>query len=437
MKENRLRGSVSGLILLAALAASACAEFWPCWRGPFFNGSTEAEGLPATWSKTENVAWVTPLPGRSAATPAVWGDRVFVSAVKDQTRDLLAICIDRKNGRVLWRRKLGVGEKIDARNTSASPSPVTDGRRVYFMYGTGELVALDFEGEVVWGRNLAKEYGKFYNWYHYAASPLLHKGRLYVSVLQRDVPLKGPAPKGVPPRDSFLLAVDPETGENLWRHVRPTDAVKESHEAYTTPIPYETEEGPQIIVVGGDYMTAHDPETGGEIWRWGGYNPEKDVYQRIIPSAVAGPGLIYFCAPRGKPLFAVRAGGTGRLGLERVAWKLTRCPPDVCTPCLYDGRLYVLDGDRKVMICLDPKSGRERWREKLGGRKVIRASPTAGDGKIYCLNENGDVWVLAAGDEFDILSRIQMGEGPCQSSIAIAGGQLFIRTARNLYCIGK
>ncbi|MHC4200236.1 MAG: outer membrane protein assembly factor BamB family protein, partial [Planctomycetota bacterium] len=120
-----------------------------------------------------------------------------------------------------------------------------------------------------------------------------------------------------------------------------------------------------------------------------------------------------------------------------TAWKSTPFPPDVCTPVLYKGSLYVLDGDKDTMTCFEPETGRERWRGKLGGRKVLRASPMAADGKIYCIDENGEVFVLAAGDEFRIIARVSMGEGPCRSSIAIAYGKLFIRTARSLYCIGK
>ncbi len=191
--------------------------------------------------------------------------------------------------------------------------------------------------------------------------------------------------------------------------------------------------------MGGDCLTGHDAATGRELWRWSGYNPQRKDWNRIVPSPVVGPGgLVYAAAPRGSPLYAVRITRTGAGAPQaRTAWKFTSFPPDVCTPVLYKGALYVLDGDKKTMICLDPETGRERWSGKLGGGKVLRASPMAADGKIYCIDEDGDVFVLAAGDEFRIVSRIPMGEGPCRSSIAIAHGKLFIRTARSLYCVGK
>ena len=147
--------------VLASLAMTARAEDWPQWRGPSMNGSSPDTGLPENWSRTENVVWVTPLPGPSAATPAVWGDRVFVSSMDALTGWTLAVCIDRKDGRVIKRCGIAAGgRKLDYGNTNSSPSPVTDGRRAYFLYGTGDLVAVDFDGNVVWRRNLQTEYGE-------------------------------------------------------------------------------------------------------------------------------------------------------------------------------------------------------------------------------------------------------------------------------------
>src|ERR1700722_17723074 len=148
------------LIFLLALPLCATAENWGQWRGPFFNGSTTKTNLPSTWSKTENVLWKTPLPGLSHATPIIWDDSIFVNS-PDDDKNLLLLCLDRKIGKIRWQKQLGVGDRTQGRNNMASPSPVTDGKMVWVMFGTGPVVAFDFSGKQLWARDLAKEYGKF------------------------------------------------------------------------------------------------------------------------------------------------------------------------------------------------------------------------------------------------------------------------------------
>lgn len=428
--------TISALALAAALlaAGAAGAENWPNWRGPHYNGSAEADNLPAQWSKTENVVWKTAMPGESAATPAVWNEWVFVSSLDERTGELLAMGLDRKTGEIKWTNKVGIDFGNWRRQNKASPSPVTDGERVIFLYGTGDLCSFTLAGEEQWKRNLQEEMGEFNVQFGYAASPLLHDGKLYVVVMQRDVP---PGEDGKP-KDSFLLAIDPATGKDLWKRVRPSDARRESLEAYTTPIPATLDGKEQIVLFGADYATGHDPDSGEELWRWGGYNPRKITHYRIVPSAVAGGGHVYVAGPKREPLFALKTGLKGTVGDEAVAWKFTGFPPDVCVPLFMDGRLFVFDGDRYVMTCLNPETGETVWQGSTGGDTVYRASPTGGDGKIYVMNEAGLVVVLdAAGDEYKELFRIEMGESPSRASIAISDNQLFIRTAENLYCIAN
>ena len=272
----------------------------------------------------------------------------------------------------------------------------------------------------------------------YGSSPLLYKGKLYVQVLQRDQPSYSHAADGKPTRESYLLCIDPKTGKDLWRHIRPApDLFDESQESNATPTPYHGKNGDELILVGGDCVTGHDPETGKELWRCYGLNPGKDHWRRVVPSAVTSEGFIYACGPKREPVLAIRDGGKGLITETHVAWKFTEHSPDVCTPLVYQGKLFLLDGDSKVVTCLDPKTGTKRWEGKLDAKDVMRASATGADGKIYCLDEAGNVFVLDAGSEFKLLSTVAMGEGPCRSSIAISNGQLFIRTAENLYCIGK
>ena len=412
------------------------AENWPQWRGPFFNGSTSETNLPVEWSKTENLAWVAPMPGYSGATPVIWDNAVFVSS-PDEQKNLLLLCLDRNMGKVTWQKKVSSGDFDKGRNNTASPSPVTDGQRVFIMFATGDLTAFDFAGKEIWHRNLAADYGKFaINWI-YGSSPMLYRDKLYVQVLQHAKVEYSHAQDGNPARESYLLCLDPATGTNLWRHVRRTDAFSEAQEAYTTPIPVENGNTTEIVVVGGNYVTAHDARDGTELWRCAGLNDKGEPFWRIVPSPVAAEGLVFACGPKRDPVLAIKDGGHGLVTKTHLAWKFTEYPSDCVTPLFYRGHLFVLDGDRQVITCLDPQTGQKRWQGNLGVKEIFRASPAGADGKIYCLSENGTAVVLSAGDEFKVLATVRMGEGPVRSSIAIAQGELFVRTAKNLYCVRR
>lgn len=425
-------------VLCLLLAGPVRAGDWPQWRGPAFDGSSDETGLPATFTPEDGIAWRVPMPGVSAATPIVWGDRVFTTAAESATDALLGICVDRRTGAVLWQRRLGTNREMPRNNQLASPSPVTDGRTVWFLFGSGELVAVDFDGNERWRRHLQEEHGA--DWaiqFGYAASPLLLEGRLFIPVLQnaRQV-YAGRNNRGAECRP-YVLAIDAATGETLWNRPRETDALNESGEAYATPLPLVRDGRAEVVVAGGDYVTAHDPATGEELWRYGSYNTRKDQYWRLVASPVAAGGLLVSSMPRGGSLFAIRAGQTGTVEQSPPAWQLRENGPDVCTPLLYRGRLYVLDGDGRVMTCLDPADGTVRWRGRLEGADVLRASPVGADGRIYCVDMAGTVYVLATGDAFEVLARVPLGERLTQGSIAPAHGQLFLRTGRSLICIGR
>jgi outer membrane protein assembly factor BamB len=427
---------VSVLLFLKVITAQS--ENWPQWRGPNFNGSTTEKNLATNWSNTENVLWKTPLPGMSGATPAIWNDDLFVTS-PDAQKNLNLICLNRIDGKVRWQKQVAVGDKVIGRNNMASPSPVTDGKTVFVLFGTGDLAAYDFSGKELWTRNIGKDFGKFSIMWLYGSSPLLYKDKLYVQVLQRS-PLPADYAHAVddkPDRESYLLCIDPKTGKDLWRHIRKTDAKMESNEAYSTPIPFEGKNGTEIIIVGGNCTTGHNAETGEEIWRCDGLNAKDGPWMRIVPSSVTGAGMIFACAPKREPVFAIKSGGKGNITATHIAWKFDEFPTDCVTPLFYQDKLFVLDGDKQMMTCLEPKTGKKLWQGNLGVREIFRGSPTGADGKIYCYSERGTVVVLDAGNEFKILSTIPMGEEPTRSSIAIAHGQLFIRTAQNLYCIGK
>ena len=413
------------------------AANWPQWRGPDFNGSSPEKHLPSSWSTTEGVLWKAALPGPAGSTPIVWKNHVFVTS-PDTEKNLALIALDRKTGKVLWQKTVAEGDRTVGRNNMASPSPVTDGKLVITMFGTSDIAAFDFSGKEIWKRNLGRDFGKLAVMWIYGSSPMLHDGKLYVQVLQRDNPADyAHAVDGNPKRESYLLCMDPKTGKDIWRHVRPTDAIKESNEAYSTPIPVKTAKGTEIVVLGGDYMTGHSPKDGAELWRAGGLNPKHDPWWRIVPSPVSADGVILASAPKRDPVFAFKTGGKGDITTSELAWAFKENPTDWSTPLYYQGKIFVLDGDKKVMTCLDPKTGEKKWQGPLGVRETFWSSPTAADGKIYCIGEGGTVVVLSAGDEFKILDTIKMGEAPVKSTIAVAEGQIFIRTSQNLYCIGK
>jgi outer membrane protein assembly factor BamB len=416
--------------LFGLAAVSSLAENWPQWRGPFLNGSTTETNLPDAFSKTENVLWSAPLPGPASATPIIWGQAVFINS-PDADGNLLLLCLDRQTGKVRWQKQVSQGNKTVGRNNLSSPSPVTDGTTVWTLFGTGDLAAFDFSGKELWARHLTKEFGPFVlNWL-YGSSALLYKGRLYVEVLRR-----GPA-------DSFLLCLDPATGATIWRHVRPTDAIEESQEAYSTPMPCECAGRTQIVVVGGDYVTGEDAQTGEELWRGGGLRNFRDLStSRLVPSPLVADGLIFVCGAKRNPFLAFRQCGSGDITSSGLAWSSQKDSTDCVTPLFYQDKLFMLNGDRQMMVCFEPASGEVKWRQSLGVPEIFRASPTGADGKLYCLSERATAVVLSAADG-KVISTIDMGEadpggeGLSHATVAAAGGCLFVRAPGHLYCIGK
>ncbi len=423
------------IALLLAGLPSALGGNWPQWRGPHFNGFTEAQHLPSALSR-DDIVWSTPLPARAGATPVVWDDHVFLNS-PDGAGNLVLIALDRRTGQERWRRTVGVGDKESGRNNLSAPSPVTDGKSVITLFGSGDLMAFDFEGRELWKRNLGKDFGRFAVMWIYGSSPVLYEGRLYVQVLQRNpMPSDYPLYDGKPERESYLLCVDPANGHDLWRQVRATDSTKESQEAYSTPVPYRGANGDELIVVGGDHASGHRLSDGVELWRARLYEKRDDWY-RIVASPVTAPGFIFAGGPKGQPVVALKDGGKGDVTATHVAWRFTESPTDWSTPLVMNDRLYVLDGGKKVLSKLNPKTGEKEWSGKLPVGEVIWGSPTGADGKIYVHSEEGTIVVCDAGSEFKVLGTMTLeGEGPCRGSIAVAHDQLFVRTAKKLYCLG-
>jgi outer membrane protein assembly factor BamB len=430
------------IVMMSLFGVEVWAGDWPHWRGPFLNGSADEKSLPDKLSLAENVKWASALPGHSSATPIICKDRVFVSSTDKESNDLLGLCFDAKTGKELWRKKLGAATRTLPRNNMATPSPVTDGDSVYFMYGTGELSCLNYNGDIIWTRNIEADYGSISTNWGYSSSPLICGGKLYVLVQRGASMFRGgdQNSKSSATAEPFLLVIDPKTGKDIWKQPRKTDAIAEALDAYSSPISFQNNARTEIIVIGADYVTSNDPNTGKELWRYQ-YTEQKIRNWRVVPSPVTAEGLVYGVQPRGgNDLFTLKVDDVnGTLSKDHVAWTFRGPTPDVSTPLYYKGNLYVLDGQRSKMVtCLDAKTGQQKWQGNIGGSGPWRASLTAADDKIYCINESSEIIILAADSEkFEILSRIDLEDSPVQASIAIADGHLFIRTAGKLFCIGR
>ena len=427
------------------------AQEWPNWRGPNYNGSSDSTGrLPVHFDAEKNVKWKFDLPGPSAATPIIYGNNVFISSIQITDNSsgkgkLLALCFNRQTGKLLWSKDAGSGYRpgnrdgfdfqLDSRSNYASPSPVTDGKRVIFFYGNGDLVCFSVDGKEKWRRNIQKDFGDFCFQWTFSASPTLFNEKLYLPVLQRDEITHGRGKDGA---DSFILCMNPDNGNTIWSKVRPSDAKKESLESFGTVIPYRN----QLLIAGGDVLTGHEPDTGNEIWRWGTWNPNhKEQWWRLVPSPVVGGGVVLVCAPKKAPVYAIELGLTGNhAGENGLVWDSKDTPiltSDVPTPLFYDGSFFILSDLRKTLSRVKPKSGKVEWSCELPGKYKWRSSPTAGDGKIYSMNHNGDVIVISS-ENGKILHLAKMGatyDDNTRSSVAIAGNELFIRTNKVLYCI--
>ena len=430
-----------GLVAVLALVGAQAGE-WGNWRGPNHDGSTDEKNLPAKFSKTQNVLWSVKMDGPSAGTPVIWGDNVFVSSSNPDKERLTANCYDLATGVLKWSHQVAKGHRQDNRSNYAASSPVTNGQVVTFFYGNGALATYTLDGEKLWSQNIQEKHGQFAFLWTFSTSPLIHDGILYMQVLQRDTKVGS---KGSDDNRSYLLALDPKTGKQLWKVYRPAKARSESLEAFSTPIPFSHNGRDEILIAGGDCLTGHDPKSGKELWRWGTWNPTRIGHWRLVPSPVAGGGAVLACAPKRAPVYAIKAGGKGDVSASGKLWNSQGSrdgvTSDVCTPLFYQGSFFVLygEGRDKMLSRVDPKTGKIHWATDLESRSLFRGSPTGADGKIYVQNHAGTVNVIDA-KSGRVLHRAEMGEAgdeQTRASVAIAHGRLFIRTNSRLFCIGK
>ena len=432
------------LIFSVALTCTAYAENWPNWRGPASTGVSQEKGLPVTWSSSENVAWKASIRGFGISSPIVWGNRVFVtsqvgtnlsrpgprlfqqgdaaaagerplgtapSAAASGTTFLIT-AFDTANGRKVWEHELqaeGELPSVHEKHNAATPSPATDGQRVYAVFGTGQIAAVGMDGKLAWKRNLATEYGKFDIMWGTGTSPIVYKDTVILLNYH--------------PGSAYLLAMDARTGTNRWK----ADGKKGAF-SYSTPFIIETPASAEMIVNWSEGLSGHNPANGELLW----HIEESNRFPIPVPSQ--HEGVIY--ASRGYrsgPFMAIRPGGKGDIAKSHVIWKVDTGAPYVSSLIHYEGLIYMM-GDVGVATATDAKTGERVWQERIGG--VYSASPVAADGKIYFLSESGDTIVLAAGRTPRVLAQNKL-EARQLGSPAISGGRLFIRSDDALYAIGK
>lgn len=418
-------------------------ENWPQFRGTKA-GVVDDGILPTMWSTTENIAWVIDVPGRAWSSPIVWGDKIFITSAigpadeempkkglylggdrdkpSDKTHRWMVYCIDFDTGKILWEKlaRQAVPERPKhLKNSYASETPVTDGQRIYAYFGGIGLFCYDFDGKELW----SKQFGTFkirYDW-GTAASPVLYKDRLYI-VNDND-------------EQSFVVALDTKTGEQIWR----VDRDEKSN--WATPYIWENELRTELITSGTGKIRSYSL-AGELLWELGGAS------SITIPTPFDRHGLLYvtsgFIVDKKRPLFAIRPGAKGDISLEDdqnsnqyIAWCQKQAGPYNPTPIVYGDYLYVLL-DRGILNCYDARTGDEIYSNKkiAAGANAFTASPWANDGKIFCLSEDGDTFVIQAGTEFKVLGCNKLNE-MCMATPAAARGSLVIRTLSKLYRIRR
>ncbi len=448
-------------LFVCVAGVTASAANWPGWRGPNGDGTTtEAKNLAVKWSPTENVKWKVELPAWSGSSPVVWGDRIFINTPSKEEaapaeaappppgpggkarprpggnrpatngpggQQLLLLCLDRATGKELWRRQVDQGNQIRMKHNSSSPSPTTDGKHVWVVSGNGMIVCFDFAGAEKWRFDLPAKYGALGANHGYGSSPVLVDNKVVIQVLHG---MKTEKP-------SYLLALDQATGAVIWRVERPTDARKESPDAYTTPFLATIDGRKQIVINGGNYITGHDVTTGAELWRGGGMNPKDDTAYRVVPSPTVRDGMI-FAPTRKVPLVAFRAGGSGDISTSHRAWawENPKGAPDVPTPVSDGPRFYMAD-DAGMITCLDAKTGAVIYGPEDTGIGRTSSSPIIADGKIYITSETAETAVVQAGPTYRLLAKNALDGSYTLCTPAFVDGEIFLRTGTHLYCVTK
>lgn len=441
---------IPGAFLLPRLTLRAAEGDWPAFRGPGASGVQDGFELPARWNADRStgpvagIRWRTPIPGLGHSSPIIWSDRVFVAtavresgeaplrlglfgdstgADDDVAQRWMIFCLDAKSGRIVWEHVVKEGRPRAGRHvkaTHANTTLTTDGTNLVAFFGSEGVHVYGLDGTHRWSRDLGPiNVSKYGIGWGFAASPAIHGDRVF---LQCDAP-----------DDPYLVALSLANGRELWRTSR-RDVCERS---WATPFVYADGSRVQVVANGWPYAVSYDGVTGKEIWRLrvGGDNP--------IPTPFSAGGLIYVANGHGAaPVFAVRPNAQGDISLqegattnEHVAWSNPRNGAYIQTPIVYRGLLYS-GTNAGVLKCYDAVTGEQHYEQRLMPEAMgFSASPVAGDGKVYCTSEGGDVVVVRAGRTFEVLARNTMGES-CMATPAISRGSLVFRSRSHLVAIG-
>jgi outer membrane protein assembly factor BamB len=405
------------LLLLAVLPARA--DNWPGWRGASARGISDERDLPTTWSATQHVVWKTPLPEPGNSTPIVWGDRVFLTQPVDGGKRRVLLALDRKTGKKLWQQEVlcMVVETSHSQNPPCSSSPVTDGTAVYAHFASAGVLACDLDGKRIWHKDLGAVMHKWGN----GSSPILYKDLVIV--------WQGP---GEP---SFLTALDKRTGETVWK--KEERAINSPiFGSWSTPVVVRVRDRDELIFpLPGDKIgspgefKAYDPANGKELWRCAGLGNE--IY--AMPVVSAKGDLIVGISGHNGPTLAVRPGGSGDVTETHRVWRnAAKNPQRIGSGVLHEGYLYLADADG-FAECIDAGTGKDVWKERLGGK--LWGSLLLAEGRLYVSNLEGQTFVLAASPKFELLAKNDVGE-PIYAAPAVSNAQFFLRGHKYLYCIG-
>jgi outer membrane protein assembly factor BamB len=402
--------------LLSAVVIDAAQE-WPEFRGPTGQGHAPGARLPLEWSSSRNVAWKQAIPGKGWSSPVLKSGRLYLTTAvqgEDAGMALRALCLDERSGKAIWNGVVfgggsGASSKIHNKNSHASSTPLVTEDRLYVHFGHQGTACLDLDGKILW-RNTSLTYPPVHG---NGGSPVLVGDALIFSCDGASNP--------------FVVALDKNTGKQLWKTKRETAAKKKF--SFSTPLVIEVKGKPQAVSAGSGAVCAYDPKSGEELWRvrYGeGYS--------VVPRPVFGHGLIFLSSGFDKPVvMAVRPDGQGDVTDTHVAWTLAKGGPNTPSLLLVDDELYMVS-DGGIASCVDAKSGKVHWQERIGGN--YSASPIFAGGRIYFQNEEGTGVVLKAGREFQKLATNVLGERTL-ASYAVADGALFIRTEENLYKVAE
>ena len=419
------RASLFTFLAVLSFTALAQADNWPQWRGPQNNGHSSEKGLPTTWSETKNIAWKLDLPGIGSSTPIIWGDRIFLTAA---TKTELVVLCATTDGKMLWSKPVGKiarGTIREGEGNDASSTCSTDGKLVFAYFGSGDMACFDFQGNEIWKLDVQKRYGKFQIQHGMHITPLLHESHLYLALLHNG--------------GHWVIALAKATGKEIWKASRKTDAVKESREAYTSPVLWQNGKELNLVILGCDIATGHSLKDGSELWRVTDLNPggKNKSNHRIICSPVATADQLIVPTCRGLHVVAVKQGASGSIktGSAFEQWRIPKGAPDVSSPLVEDGLVYMAQ-DGGSVICVDGKTGEMLYNERLTSGRY-RASPVCIDGKIYLTGrDSGAVSVLKAGRKLEVLAKNTLPD-EFTASPAVSQGRIYLRGFKTLYAISE